>query len=244
MSNVMDDEQPIDWSKRHEPEMRERIVSKYYDLAIGYAQRKLSQVPKCVDPSPVESAALEALLWSIDRYDESMGFLFTTYAGCRIKGAILDAIRTNGSLPRMTRKRSSRLSETRNKLAQQLGRSPTVDEVNAASGMTGEQLKTARIGGPISIDKDISKNNNRNIKIHETIAGIQRVNPFLQSDEFRHFTRCIDLEGQTILYLYYYRDATMKDIGKVLGLCESRVSQLHKALLQKIRLFGKERLLG
>ena len=101
-------EREVDWSKRNEPAMRDRIVAQYFDFAIAMARRKLKKLPSSVDPHGIESAALDGLLYSIERFDVTKGMAFTTFASYRIRGAILDSLRKDDHLSRTSRSVSTK----------------------------------------------------------------------------------------------------------------------------------------
>lgn len=228
----------IDWSKRHEPAMRDRIVQQYYDFAIAMARRKLKKLPSSVDPNGIESAALDGLLNSIDRFKVFEGTEFTTFASYRIRGAILDALRKSDHLSRTSRSVRTKRRIGEESLSHTLGKKPNDDEVCAHAGLSTKQLRLD-VGAPIDIESEAV----RFAKVRKATKPDPDTS-FFRSDAFRHFTRGLDLEGQTILYLYYFRQSTMKNIAIALGLSESRVSQLHSHLLDRIRSLGKERIIN
>lgn len=228
----------IDWSKRDEPDMRDRIVATYYSFAIASSKRairKFANKGVQLDLHAVESAALDGLLAAIPLFDVARKIKFTTYAGVRIRGAILDAARRSDPLSRRARKFSYRRERAMRDLAQQLGRTPTVDEVIAASGLTAEQIAESSMTLQ-SIDHELYRgDDNRSVSNHQLLGKPAQIGGLEEADSFREFCRGIDLESQTLLYLYYYRNARMKEIGQVLGLSESRISQMHSSLLSQFR---------
>lgn len=231
-------EREVDWSKRNEPAMRDRIVAQYFDFAIAMARRKLKKLPSSVDPHGIESAALDGLLYSIERFDVTKGMAFTTFASYRIRGAILDSLRKDDHLSRTSRSVSTKRRMGEESLSHSLGKKPNDDEACAHAGLSTKQLMLD-VRAPIDIESEAVR--------FARARKATKPDPdtsFFRSDAFRHFTRGLDLEGQTILYLYYFRQATMKNIAIALGLSESRVSQLHSHLLARIRSLGKERIIN
>jgi RNA polymerase sigma factor for flagellar operon FliA len=232
-----DSKSNLDWSRRHEPEVRDAIVAEYFDMCMAMVKRKIKRLSTVVDRAGIESAALLGLLQAIDGFKPEKGFLFKTYAVHRIRGAMIDACRDQDHMPRLGRQRVTKQKLAESRLAAELGRKPTYDEVLHEADLTTDDvlhdkkhnvsLQTLR--GRIEAEKK---------RAHDPASS------FLQSDAFRDFTRGIDIEGQTILYLYFYREATMSLIGKALGLSESRVSQIMANLLRRYRELGQERLLG
>jgi RNA polymerase sigma factor FliA len=232
-----DSKSNLDWSRRHEPEVREAIVAEYLDLCMAMVQRKLKRLSPSADRDGVESAAMAGLLQAIDKFQPERGFLFKTYAVHRIRGAMIDACRDQDHMPRLGRQRVTKQKAAETRLLAELGRKPTYDEVLYEADLTTEDVLHDK-KHPVSLQTVRGRIEAEKKRFHDPTSS------FLQSDAFRDFTRGIDMEGQTILYLYFYREATMSLIGKALGLSESRVSQIMANLLRRYRELGQERLLG
>jgi RNA polymerase sigma factor for flagellar operon FliA len=204
---------------------------------MAMVQRKLKRLSPTADRDGVESAALGGLLQAIDKFQPERGFLFKTYAVHRIRGAMIDACRDQDHMSRLGRQRVTKQKAAETRLLTELGRKPTYDEVLYEADLTTEDVLHDK-KHPISLQSK------RGEILFKSLGSDGLTSPFLQSDTFRDFTRGIDIEAQTILYLYFYRQASMSLIGKALGLSESRVSQIMAKLLGDFRQRGKERLLG
>ncbi len=237
MSNPSDSKPNLDWSRRHEPEVREAIVAEYFDMCMAMVKRKIRRTSTVVDRAGIESAALLGLLQAIDGFKPEKGFKFVTYAQHRIRGAMIDACRDQDHMSRLGRQRVSKQKAAESRLSSELGRKPTYDEVLYEADLTTDDVLHDK-KHPVSLQSK------RGEILFKSLGSDSLTSPFLQSDTFRDFTRGIDIEAQTILYLYFYRQASMSLIGKALGLSESRVSQIMAKLLGDFRQRGKERLLG
>lgn len=245
MSNE-DDGEHIDWSRKDEPEMRARIVKEYYSFAVAMARRKVKKLPSSVDGHSLEAAAVDALIKSIDRFKPQRGYAFLTYVSHRIRGAMLDALRNADHLSRTARSIERRYHASEESLSHQLSRSPTTDEVLADAGLDSEQM-TRVVGHSQDIDSEYSRGHETGKSSRHDRTRSRKSDPdteLFRSEAFRHLARGLDMEEQTILYLYYYRQATMKTIGVAMGISESRVCQIHSTVLLRIRRLGKDRLLG
>lgn len=226
----------IDWTMRHEADMRDRIVATYYGYTVGLAKRQIKKLPTNADRESMISAALDGLLMAIDSFDGGVKAKFKTFAGHRIRGAMIDALRRDDHLARTDRNLVKKRIEVVTRLTQSLGRYPTSEEIMAEAGWDDEQYRHSLTQLPCKLDEMTPVpcvRNSRPIKL-----------PIEQSEHFRDFTRGIDMDSQTLLYLYYYKNATMKLIGTALGLSESRVSQMHSQLIENFQALGKERFLA
>lgn len=230
---------PIDWSKRHDRSMQAIIVDRYYDYTMGIAERVFSTLPTSIDHDALRSAAWDGLLRAIERFDEGHNANFKTYAAIRIRGAMLDSLRNTDQMPRSMRNLQKRRKRAYELLSQRLGRRPTQDEIMAEARITLEQYRlsvvAANSGNSAAYgDNETTANANRLTTVMDTMAApMQDLD--IDQGTFREFLKGIDLDGQTILYLYYYRRSTMATIAAAMSLSESRVSQIHSQLLSQLR---------
>ena len=226
----MEDE--IDWSRRHEADMLDLIVKTYHDFTINLAKRKCKRLPACADKDAMVSAATAGLLQAIRKFDGGDKANFKTFATHRIRGAMCDALRNADNLGRLDRNLVKDRAIVTEELTKELGRPPTGEEIIAKTGWTEKQyLRSIKNGKPGDIE-------NKQIAIKTETKQIKL--PIEQSERFREFARGVDMDGQTLLYLYYYKGVTMSQIGQVLGLSESRISQKHSELLKEFQHRGKE----
>jgi len=209
----------IDWAQRHEPAMRARIVGQYQ----LFVQKKIAVYGKkypWADKHDIESAAYEGLLRSIDGYDESQS-CFLAYAGLRLRGSILDSLRSASPFSRKTQSLTKKRKRAEATLTQQLGRYPTDQEVSDEAGLTPEQYTESNLAV---------------INLRDQANALNRIDRLsLSSDTMRQYMRGLDLQGQTILYLHYCKQVSMLKIGEVLGVSMSRISQIHAKLIAKMQ---------
>jgi len=217
---------------------KEAIILRHCDLIKYTALRLASRLPPHISAEDLFNAGVIGLMDAIDKFDPDQQIQFKTYAKIRIKGAMLDEIRSMDWIPRSLRQKSSMLEKTCAALEEDLGRYPTdeeiadkleislesyyklLDEVKGISLLPmeineahqcehGEDSLTERSGGPFQVVYQE--------QIREHLA-----------EAISHLPK----KEQLVLSLYYYEELTMKEIGAVLGYTESRISQLHtKAVL-------------
>lgn len=211
----------IDWSQRHRPEVVSQIVSEFLPLANKVALKRIRSLPKNVDQAMVYSAANMGLLRAISTYAPGKSS-FATYAQMRIDKSILDAMRVEDPVSRKTRADSKQHANIAASLTQQVGHNVSDDEFEE---LTGHKRRTAPTHQSIDAEKALP------------LQVVSEPTEYERSEAFRMATRGLTLDEQTILYLYYYKSARMKEIGSIMGLSESRVSQMCKAILETLEKF-------
>ena len=185
------------------------------------------------------------LIDSIDKFDLSKNVMFETYAQIRIKGAIIDSIRKLDWIPRSLRKKSKDLQNVVSLLENKLGRNPNNIEIAEQLSITLEELETLlsdiSVFNIASLD-DILKNNSEN-----PIKDLNETNKPEQAYEQKEITKLLAesihllLEKEKlVISLYYYEELTYKEIGKIIELSESRISQIHSKAIIKMKDFLKK----
>ncbi len=224
---------------------REKLVVKCLPLVKAMAQRLSIYTSPCCDVDDLVSSGIIGLLDALEKYDPSMEVSFRTYAKCRIRGSILDEIRNLRWAPRSIQEKIRDLRRVNEHLEQILSRTPSEEELSDALGMSLDQFRKMLVQiGPSaifvssSIPYNNDEENDESIQLEALIADPEAVNPDVQviSDETRSILaeviKSLPEKESIVISLYYYEEMTMKEIGEVLNLTESRVCQLHsKALL-------------
>jgi RNA polymerase sigma factor for flagellar operon FliA len=227
---------------------RQELIVKYTPLIKYIANRIAIRLPSHIEIEDIVNTGVLGLMDAIEKFDPSRGVKFETYAEFRIKGAILDELRAMDWVPRSVRKIATWLETTGAALEKKLGRPAYDEELAEAMDIEVDKLHEflSRAGGISLLSLEMVINNNdgkRNLM--DFLADKEDKNPVesLKLEEMRDIVAdCIELlpeKEKLVISLYYYDELTMKEIGKVLKLTESRVSQIHtKAVL---RLRGKLR---
>jgi RNA polymerase sigma factor for flagellar operon FliA len=223
---------------------RERLILHYSPLVKFVAGRVAAGLPQNIEQSDLVSYGIFGLIDAIDKFDPGRGYKFETYAISRIKGAIIDELRSIDWVPRSVRAKARAIERAYSKLENELRRSPDDKEVAAELGMSEDELATVlgqvSFVGVVALDELLTAGSERGggATVGDTIAGSGHdpVEVF-ESEEMRTvladaINRMPDRE-RLVLTLYYYEGLTLAEIGSVLGVTESRVCQIHtKAIFQ------------
>lgn len=239
---------------RLKPQDREELIKEYAPLIKFIAQKIAVRLPSNIELDDLISSGVIGLMDAIEKYDPTRDNKFKTYAEFRIRGAILDELRAQDWVPRSVRDKAKLLDKTVSDLEAELGRQASDEEVAAKLNMTLEEffelVNQVRPVSVLSIDEIATFSNVDKKSLMSLLEDVKVANPFIQlnSKSVKDvITRAIEElpeRQRLVLSLYYYEDLNLKEIGKVLRVTESRVSQLHaqaiSRLRQKLTAFFKE----
>ena len=228
-------------------EEKERIIKEFLPYIKYTAQRMHWRLPPQLTVDDLISVGLMGMLDAVDKFEPGRVKL-KTYAEKRIKGAMLDEIRSADWLPRSAKKRVDDLRGTHTRLQGELGREPEDEEVATALGITLEDyfaiMQESR--GAMAIRFEDFGEGSEGINIMETLSDPEALDPLglVLREDLKHriadLIRTLPEKERLVLSLYYWDELTMKEIGHVLDLTESRVCQLHgKALLKLKAVLGE-----
>jgi RNA polymerase sigma factor for flagellar operon FliA len=224
-------------------DLRNRLVETYLPLVKYNGERIWSRLPEGVELDDLVSAGVFGLMDAIDAFDLSRGVKFETYCVPRIRGAMLDELRTMDWVPRLVRSKASKLNEAMKTLETKLGRQPTETELAGQLAITVPELEKmmldANAVGLISLNKKWYETDSykdvREIDILEDKKGEDPTRRIQKTDLMRLVTKGLNRNERLIIILYYYEELTMKEIGATLDLSESRVSQMHSSIVQRLQ---------
>ncbi len=224
-------------------ELRNRLVEIYLPLVKYNGERIWSRLPEGVELDDLVSAGVFGLMDAIDAFDLSRGVKFETYCVPRIRGAMLDELRTMDWVPRLVRSKASKLNEAMRNLEARLGRSPNENELAKELDITVPELEKmildANAVNLISLNKKWYETDSykdvREIDILEDKKGEDPTKRIQKNDLMRLVTKGLNRNERLIIILYYYEELTMKEIGATLDLSESRVSQMHSSIVQRLQ---------
>jgi RNA polymerase sigma factor for flagellar operon FliA len=230
---------------KRRPELK-KLAEHYYPLVRKVANRlhqKLGSNPE-VQPDELTSMGVDGLYDAVSGYDTSRATKFETYATPRVRGSMLDAIRSADWVPRLVRAKASQLDRRRQILESDVGHRLTEGEMADKMGMTVEDYRDFSKGASapaIHSVNDLNGNENdsdkqMSIEHVEDEDSSMPAERMLRKELFsklmgRNFTP----QERTIIKLYYYEDRSMKEISDIVGLSESRVSQMHSIILKRLR---------
>lgn len=224
-------------------ELRNRLIERYLPLVRYNAERIWARLPDGVDIDDLISAGVFGLMDAIDAFDLNRGVKFETYCVPRIRGAMLDELRTMDWVPRLVRSKASKLEDARKALEAQHGRPPTNEELADYIGLSLEEfdklLQDASAVGLVSLNKKWYETDSykdvREIDILEDKKSEDPTRRLQRKDLMKLVTKGLNRNERLIIILYYYEELTMKEIGQTLDLSESRVSQMHSSILQRLQ---------
>ena len=225
-------------------EERERLLLEQLPQVRYIARRIHERLPRHVPFEDLVHAGVVGLIDALHKFDRSKHVQFGSYAKFRIRGAILDSLREMDWSPRDLRRKARRLEEAHNKLRSQLGRNPSEPELAVELGLDlrGLQLLLGEIDGlEIGSLRVASHQDGKEEDLCEYLPDHPDETPLLlclRSEMKDLLARAIsDLpeKERQVLALYYYEELTMKEVGTVLGVGESRVSQIHSMALVRLR---------
>jgi RNA polymerase sigma factor for flagellar operon FliA len=225
---------------------RDELILEHLPQIKYIAQRISIKLPSHVELNDLVSAGIIGLLDAIEKFDPNRGVKFKTYAELRIKGAILDSLRNLDWAPRSLRKKSKDLERVYRDLEQRLGRPATEKEVCEAMEITLEefyelvdQIKGLNLGSFQELSgQDDDKNGEPLVKYVPDAPHLDPFFVFHKSEIQGILSTAVDTlpkKERLVVSLYYFDELTMKEIGKVLGVNESRVSQLHTKAMLRLR---------
>jgi RNA polymerase sigma factor FliA len=223
--------------------VRNRLIEHFLYLVRYNAERIGSKLPDEVDVDDLMSAGIFGLVDAIDAFDLERGVKFETYCAPRIRGAILDELRNMDWVPRLVRHRAHKLADATRALEMELGRVPNDEEIARRLNMTKPQfqklLRDANAVSLISLSRKYADPDSQRdvfeIDVLPDDRGCDPVAEAQKQDLKDLVSRGLSRAERLIVVLYYYEQMTMKQIGQTLDLSESRVSQMHSAILERLR---------
>jgi RNA polymerase sigma factor for flagellar operon FliA len=224
---------------------REKLIVHHMRIVKYIAGRMAIHVPSTVDMDDLVGWGVMGLMDAVEKFDHRQEIKFSTYASIRIRGAILDQIRSLDWAPRSLRTMARKVGGVRDELRQQLGREPSAEAIAEKLGTTPDhvedtmaQLQTAQV---LSLDDYLPSDDEGDARKRDVTANATAPSP-------SHFAEMSEKKGllveailslsdqqQKVLNLYYYEELTLKEIGAVLEVTESRVCQIHSAAMKQLR---------
>jgi RNA polymerase sigma factor for flagellar operon FliA len=226
---------------------KDKLLVEYSHLVKYAAQRLAVNLPASVDRDDLYGAGILGLIKAVETFEPERGFKFETYAGHKIRGAILDELRAFDWVPRSVRQKARELQRVFAKLENALGRAPYDDEVCEELGVSMEEyeniLSEVTPATIVSLDETTTDafSDAKDMRMLDQVEDPDSVNPLREMglDEVKGILKeaIIGLpeSERVVVALYHYEELTLKEIGVVLNLTESRVSQIHSKAIMKLR---------
>ena len=220
------------WKQQSDQEARGLLVLHYSPLVKFVAGRLRSTMPAHVEQGDLVSDGVIGLIDAVEKFDPARGHQFQTYAVPRIHGAIIDGLRAADWVPRSTRAQIRALERAAADLGTRLGRPPTTDELGVALEVTPEAVRRTRdeqrLTSTVPLEADTD---GASLHAVDLLPGDGDALP----EGFGDAVRSLPERDQILLALYYWERLTLAEIGRVLGVSESRVSQLHSRATASLR---------
>ncbi len=234
------------FKKNRDPKIRDAFVKQYAPLVKYVAGKVAMGMPHNVEFDDLVGFGVFGLIDAINKFDPEKHVKFKTYAVTRIRGAIFDELRSIDWVPRSVRQKAREIEDTVQRLEASLGRSATDQEIAADMGMNIEEYHKAMLkvsGTSIMSLNDVwyTGEENDKVSIVDSIESPQSLNPdiIVEKEEIKKVIveaiNELPEKEKKVLVLYYYEDLTLKEIGKVLEVTESRISQLHTKAITRLR---------
>jgi RNA polymerase sigma factor for flagellar operon FliA len=225
-----------------DPRARERLILQYSPLVKYVAGRVSVGLPNSVEHGDLTSYGMFGLIDAIEKFDLAKGFKFETYAIARIKGAIIDELRSIDWIPRSVRSKAREVEKALTKLETDLGRTPSEEELAGALDTTVKDLRQTlakvSLTSLIALDESFAGEDNDRQALVDTLQDPRAHDPqdsFAQQELRQLLNEAVNRmpeREKTVIVLYYFEGMTLAQIGEVMGVTESRVCQLHtKAVL-------------
>ena len=233
-----------EYAKAKSPEIREKIILEYAPLVKVVAGRLSMYLGYNVEYEDLVSYGIFGLIDAIDKFDFLKDVKFETYASLRIRGAILDQIRKMDWIPRTIRQKQKEIDAVIRDIEARYGRSATDEEVSSGLGITEEEYldwqSQMKITNVVSLNEFLEQGSEvPNEASQSRSSQFDSPEEVLERDELKKMlTESLELlteKERKVIVFYYYEDLTLKEISNILGVSESRISQLHTRALQKMR---------
>ena len=243
------------WEAYHQskdPGVRQFLLNHYLPLVRNVAGRMALGFPKSVELNDLISTGVIGLIEALKNFDPERGVKFETFAVPRIRGAILDELRSLDWVPRSTRAKAREIDRSTVRLENRLGRVPTKAELAEDMKITPKELMVALedVSGTtlLSLDELVYREeDNRQVPRVETLESPQKENVLgdIERQELRAYLintiSSLSEQEKLVIALYYYEELTLREIGEVMSISESRVSQIHTKSVGKLRQMVNER---
>lgn len=234
-----------DYRSTVDPKTKDEIIIEYAPLIKYIAQKIASRLPSNIELDDLISCGVIGLMDAIEKFDPSRDNKFKTYAEFRVRGAILDELRAQDWVPRSIREKAKMIERSYAKLESELGRPATDDEMCKELNVTQDEfhdlLNKAKSVSLLNIDDSATFNRGDKKLIAGLMEDSRAANPFTavsyknSREKIKEGIQGLPEKQRLVLSLYYYEDLNLKEIGQVLDVTESRVSQLHTQAIMKLK---------
>jgi len=218
-------------------ETRNRLVEAYQSLVQDVVRRFSSRLPRSVDRGDLQTAGSVGLISAVEGFDPERGVRFESYGELRVKGALLDELRAQDWLPRPWRQRIELQKRTRERLRSELGRRPNDEEIADAMGLSSpDYSQLFGLGLPSAPTGD--DRGEDTLPVLDSVPDREADGPgdrFSREELLRVVAQKLTDQEYRIVYLKYWEELPMREIGQLTGLSESRVCKIHARLIERLQ---------
>lgn len=235
----------IQYKQNGSVDARNQLIEAYLPIVKFHADRISAKIHHQTDAEDLMAAGVFGLMDAMDAFDFDRGIKFETFAAHRVRGAILDELRTTDWVPRLVRSRTAKVESVKNRLTSITGQNPTDDEIADEMGVDAEEFSKIRkdVGatGFVSLNQQLGETNSgtdRDLFAEDVLSDPAQENPLelVQRSELKDIIlNQLSRTERLLIVLYYYEGMTMKEISLTFDISESRVCQLHSLVLGKLR---------
>jgi RNA polymerase sigma factor for flagellar operon FliA len=231
------------YKRTRDENLRNTLIEHHMPLVRTIAERVLQTLPKSVDVDDLNSAGTFGLMDAINGFDLSRGIKFKTYCTTRIRGSILDELRSQDWVPRLVRLKAHRLERAIRALECRLGRNPNQAEIAEELEISLEELQAHQSEANAKTIFSLSEkwndgDDDQEMEKVDILADRKSTSPvdmIQQSDALEMITGSLTKKERLIILMYYYEGLTMREIGEIMELTESRVCQIHSNVMARLK---------
>ncbi|TDT68571.1 RNA polymerase sigma-28 (SigD/FliA/WhiG) subunit [Hypnocyclicus thermotrophus] len=242
---IDDKELWIEYKKTGNLEVREQLIIKYIPLVKYVVGKMITNLPRTVEYDDLVEYGIIGLLDAVEKYDLSKNINFKTYAVTRVRGSIYDELRSQDWVPRSVRKLAKDIEKAYIQLEKETGKEPTEEEIAVFLGIPQKKIEElyskVDLGNISSLDDIVYDNGESKTTLVNLIEdkNVESPEEKLQKEEVKQLLieklKELKEKERLVLTLYYYEKLTLKEIGEILSISESRVSQIHSKAILKLR---------
>ncbi len=233
----------IEYKKNPTPALRNQLMEVYMPIVKHNAERIRTRLPGNVELDDLIQVGAIGLMDAINGFDIARGVKFETFCSARVCGAILDGLRSMDWVPRQVRTNATKMKEKIREMEGRLGRQPRDTEIAQELSMPLDEVqrivRDTQMTTLTSLDKKWAQNDSsRTLREIDVLVDRRDEDPSAKlqnADLIRVVTKGLSQSERLIIILYYYENLTMKEIGATLNLSESRVSQMHTAIMRRLQ---------
>lgn len=233
------------WLEHNDQSAANELIDNYMYLVSFHVERIANNLPANVSKDDLKSFAMMGLYDALTKFQHQRELKFDTYASFRIRGAIMDGLRKEDWLPRSIREKTKKMEQASQELEQIYQREPTSEEIAGKLGMSSKEVeeltRDSLVANLLSIEEKPDNDSDHKEGIGYTIPDYNSVKPddhMLQAelkDELIESIKLLNDNEQMVISLFYHQELTLTEIGQVLELTTSRISQIHRKAIFKLR---------